>query len=126
MNWRFILISEFISTGGELLHHVHAFGEPLAVELLSKLHFDAAFLSCAGFSAATGATTNSPLLAEVLTMAASSSNKLHLLVDRSKFAKRGVLTALPLDKIHHVITNTGAPEEALAELQEAGTKVTLA
>ncbi|MGH9338509.1 MAG: DeoR/GlpR family DNA-binding transcription regulator [Acidobacteriota bacterium] len=114
-----------ISTGGELLHQANAFGGPLAVQLLSKLHFDAAFLSCAGISATTGATTNSPLLAEVLTMAASSSDKIHLLVDSSKFLKRGMLTALPLGRIHHIITDSGAPEEELAELSKVGTKVTV-
>lgn len=113
-----------ISTGGELLHELNAFAGPLAIELLSELHFDAAFVSCAGISFTHGATTDSPLLAEIIRKAASNSRQVHLLADSSKFQRQAMLTSLKVTDLDHIVTDSEAPEEAVGELRKGGVKVT--
>lgn len=114
-----------ISTGGELLHELNAFAGPLAIELLSELHFDAAFVSCAGISSSHGATTDSPLLAEIIRKAASNSREVYLLADSSKFTRQAMLTSLKVGDLDQIVTDGEVSEEAIRQLREGGVKVTV-
>ncbi|MCI0621508.1 MAG: DeoR/GlpR family DNA-binding transcription regulator [Acidobacteria bacterium] len=114
-----------ISTGGELLHEINALVGPLAIELLSELHFDATFVSCAGISPSQGAMTDSPLLAEILRKAASNSRLVYLLADGSKFKRQAMLTSLKLEDLDHIMTDSNAPEDAIRDLKDRGVAVTV-
>jgi len=48
------------------------------------------------------------------------ADKLIVLADASKFAPRGSLVVCPLSRIHTLITDSGAPPEALAMLKDVG------
>lgn len=112
-----------ISTGGELLHELNAFGGPLTITQLSSLGFGAAFISCAGLSRSFGATTESPQLAEVIRKVAANSRQVILLADGSKFAQQALLTSLPVEDLDRVITDSSAPQERIDELLAAHIEV---
>jgi len=57
---------------------------------------------------------------------ADASRQVIVLTDSSKFGRKGFNQVLSLDKIHTVITDEGAPEEALIELRKQGKTVIVA
>jgi DeoR family ulaG and ulaABCDEF operon transcriptional repressor len=60
------------------------------------------------------------LIARAETKLLGRADKLVVLVDASKFAKRGSLVVCPLARIHALITDRAAPPEALAMLANGG------
>lgn len=114
-----------ISTGGELLHVLNAFAGPLTMELLFRLHFDAAFLSCGGITLADGATTDSPLLAEISKRAAAHSRHIYLLADSSKFTRRLMITGLELESIQHIVTDSGVSADQARRFRDRGVQFTV-
>ncbi len=117
---------EVISTGGELQHQLNAFAGPMALSQLASLHFDAAYLSTAGISASHGMTTDSPLLAELLRVVAAKSQRTNILVDHTKFHRRGLITSLSIGQANRVVTDSGVTEEIAEEFREVGAKLEIA
>jgi DeoR/GlpR family transcriptional regulator of sugar metabolism len=117
---------QVISTGGELQHQLNAFAGPMALSQLSSLHFDAAYLSAAGISASHGMTTDSPLLAEILRTVAAKSQRTNVLVDHTKFYRRGLITGLSVNQANRVITDSSLGDEIEKEFRTAGTKLEIA
>lgn len=114
---------QVISTGGELQHQLNAFAGPMALNQLTSLHFDAAYLSAAGISASHGMTTDSPLLAEILRTVAAKSQRTNILVDHTKFFRRGLITGLGIGQASRVITDSQVSDEIAEEFKAAGTKL---
>lgn len=115
-----------ISTGGELHHTLNTYGGPITMRVLEEMNFDAAFISCAGFSLAHGATTDSPVLVEVLRGVAARAREIVLLMDSSKFTRVAMMTSLPARKITRIVTDDGAPEDLLRRIRDAGVEVIVA
>jgi len=67
-----------------------------------------------------GLIEGDPLIARAEMKLLRRADKLVVLADASKFAKRGSLVVCPLARIHALITDRTAPLEALAMLREAG------
>jgi DeoR family transcriptional regulator, fructose operon transcriptional repressor len=112
-----------LSVGGRVRRRSLACVDDWALDVLSKLHVDVAFLGTNGISACGGLTT--PDLAEAavkratLTIAARTV----LLADHSK---AGVVTLArygELNQIDLLITDTGLPIEDMRELEDAGLRV---
>jgi DeoR family transcriptional regulator, fructose operon transcriptional repressor len=112
-----------ISTGGELHHSLNTYGGPITMRVLEEMNFGAAFVSCAGFSLTHGATTDSPMLAEVLRRVAARSREVVLLVDSSKFSRVGMMTSLRAKEITRIVTDGEAPDDLVHRLQDAGVEV---
>lgn len=117
---------QVISTGGELQHQLNAFAGPMALNQLASLHFDAAYLSAAGISASHGMTTDSPLLAEILRTVAAKSQRTNVLVDHTKFYRRGLITGLKINEADRVVTDSKVTDEIAQEFREAGVKLEVA
>jgi DeoR family fructose operon transcriptional repressor len=112
-----------ISTGGELHHTLNTYGGPIAMRVLQEMNFDAAFLSCAGFSLAQGATTDSPVLVEVLRDVAARSREVVLLMDSSKFSRVAMMTSLRPREITRIVTDEDAPPELVGRIRNTGLDV---
>ncbi len=67
-----------------------------------------------------GIIEGDPLIASAETKLLKRAEKLIVLADASKFVARGSLVVCPLSRVHMLITDAGAPPEALAMLREAG------
>ena len=67
-----------------------------------------------------GIIEGDPLIASAETKLLKRAEKLIVLADASKFVARGSLVVCPLSRVHTLITDAGAPPEALAMLREAG------
>jgi DeoR family transcriptional regulator, ulaG and ulaABCDEF operon transcriptional repressor len=67
-----------------------------------------------------GVIEGDPLIAGAETKLLRRADKLVVLADASKFAQRGSLVVCSLARIHTLITDQGAPPEALAMLRDAG------
>ena len=69
-----------------------------------------------------GVIEGDALIARSETKLMKRAENLVVLADASKFAARGSLVVCPLSRIHALITDTNAPPEALAMLEEAGVR----
>ncbi len=67
-----------------------------------------------------GVIEGDALIARAETKLLKRADKLIVLADASKFTPRGSLVVCPLSRIHTLITDVGAPTEALAMLEDAG------
>jgi DeoR family transcriptional regulator, ulaG and ulaABCDEF operon transcriptional repressor len=69
-----------------------------------------------------GVIEGDPLIARAEAKLLKRAERLIVLVDSSKFARRGSLVVCPLSQIDTLITDSAAPAEALAMLAEAGVR----
>ena len=69
-----------------------------------------------------GLIEGDPLIARAETKLLKRADRLVVLADSSKFAPRGSLVVCPLQRIHTLITDSGAPPEALGMLADAGVR----
>ena len=112
-----------LSVGGRVRPRSLACVDDWALDVLSRLHVDVAFLGTNGISAGGGLTT--PDLAEAavkratLTIAARTV----LLADHSKAGVVALARYGELDQIDLLITDTGLPIEDMRELEDAGLRV---
>jgi DeoR family transcriptional regulator, ulaG and ulaABCDEF operon transcriptional repressor len=67
-----------------------------------------------------------PLVARAEAKLLKRADKLIVLADSSKFVSRGSLVVCPLSRIDILITDAGAPKEALDMLREAGVNTVIA
>jgi len=112
-----------LSVGGRVRPRSLACVDDWALDVLSRLHVDVAFLGTNGISAGAGLTA--PDLAEAavkratLTIAARTV----LLADHSKVGVVALARYGELDQIGLLITDTGLPLEDMRELEDAGLRV---
>ena len=69
-----------------------------------------------------GLIEGDPLIARAETKLLKRADRLVVLADSSKFAPRGSLVVCPLQRIHTLITDSGAAPEALGMLADAGVR----
>lgn len=115
-----------ISTGGELHQLLNAYGGPIAMRVFEEMNFDAAFISCAGFDLAHGATTDSPVLVELLREAARRAREVVLLVDSSKFSRVAMMTSLRASEITRIVTDNEIRDDVRQRFLDAGIEVIIA
>jgi len=112
-----------LSVGGRVRPRSLACVDDWALDVLSRLHVDVAFLGTNGISVGSGLTT--PDLAEAavkratLTIAARTV----LLADHSKVGVVSLARYGELDQIDLLVTDTGLPLEDMRELGDAGLRV---
>jgi DeoR family ulaG and ulaABCDEF operon transcriptional repressor len=73
-----------------------------------------------------GVIEGDPLVARAEAKLLKRADKLIVLADSSKFVSRGSLVVCPLSRIDILITDAGAPKEALDMLREAGVNTVIA
>lgn len=95
-------------------------------EFLSRLHFQAAFVSAAGLSLERGLTTTRQSLAATLRAARSVSERTLALIDSSKIGRNSLLTIFRAQDPDEVITDDNVSAESVIEYRAAGVNLVLA
>jgi DeoR/GlpR family transcriptional regulator of sugar metabolism len=112
--------------GGIYLPEYRVVVGPQAVENLRGLHADKMFLGTDGLTLDHGLTTANVLEAEVDRAMVRAAAEIIVVADSSKIGCAGLTTIIPLDKVHVLVTDPGAPEGFLEQMRRLGIQVILA
>lgn len=113
-----------VLTGGELRHPKDAMVGDFALRSLQAVYAKKAFVGCSGISAENGMSTE--IFGEVSInerMIEHTTQKVYVLADHTKVGKCSSFMSCPLEKIHCLITDEKASEEALEEIRQRGVAV---
>ncbi len=112
--------------GGIYLPEHRVVAGPQTIESLRGLHADKMFLGTDGLTLDHGLTTANVLEAEVDRAMVKAAAQIIVVTDSSKIGCAGLTTIIPLNEIHVLVTDRGAPEDFLAQLRRLGIQVILA
>lgn len=106
--------AEVFVIGGKLLPYYSMCVGPFAQDLLSRFHFDVAFIGCAGvdLSNATAYTTEAESLM-MKQIALKNSDRRYLLLDSSKLEKKGLFKITDLAGFDAILCNSANQEMAI-------------
>jgi len=107
--------------GGEVYREQKLIVAPFDDDAIQHYSARLMFMSAAAIGPL-GVIEGDALIARSETKLMKRAENLVVLADASKFAARGSLVVCPLSRIHALITDTNAPPEALAMLEEAGVR----
>jgi DeoR family transcriptional regulator, aga operon transcriptional repressor len=113
-----------VVTGGTLRPLQHSLVNPLALELLSRLRPNKAFLGCNGVSLEGISNTNLPE-AEIKRHVAECSGRVYVLADHSKLGQTCPAFIAPLANITRLITDAKSHSSEVQNLRSAGLDVQL-
>ena len=111
--------------GGIYLPEYCVVAGPQTVENLRNLHADKMFLGTDGLTLDHGLTTANVLEAEVDRAMVRAAAQIIVVADSSKIGGIGLTTILPLEQVHKLITDQGAPADFVSALRAAGVEVIL-
>jgi DeoR/GlpR family transcriptional regulator of sugar metabolism len=114
-----------ILLGGVLRVDGTAINVPLAEQILIEYHLKTAFLSCSGFTLASGPTEVDIYEAQMKRKFIASSGSLVALIDSSKFGRADLTSFASLDQITHLLTDTGLAPAWVKKLEQARVPFTL-
>lgn len=112
-----------ICTGGILREVSSTFVGPVTERYFQEFHANKLFLSTTGLTLETGYTDPSMLETQVKKAMISSVNQVIMLLDSSKFGLKSLVTVLPADGAHTLVTDEAAPEARLQALRDLGVDV---
>lgn len=99
--------AQIIMIGGEYLPHYNMNLGPIAQDMLKQFYFDRAFFGCSGIDIEQQMVySTEPGSLNMKRIAMESAKHNHLLVDSSKFTKRGFLKLCDTDRFDSILTNT--------------------
>lgn len=109
-----------IVVGGELDQTVRTLGGRWALEFLSGLNIQTAFISGAGLTLEQGLTTSRPILADTLQAAIAVSQRTIALVDSTKLGRHSLLTIAAFTDLDTIIVDQRIDEETRTRYLSAG------
>ncbi|MBV8909755.1 MAG: DeoR/GlpR transcriptional regulator [Gammaproteobacteria bacterium] len=114
-----------IVPGGILRRDSNSLSGPMAEAALDTLQADRLYLGADGIDPQIGIMT--PHVAEAQLNARMIAMSRHVVVvaDSSKFARRNISLIARTEQLHMLITDRGAPPEAVEQLRQRGTEVRL-
>ncbi len=118
-------VAEIIMCGGFIFPRIGVLLGPLAEEMFSKIHADVAIMSAGGITAE-GITNSNNLIVAVQQKMMAAASRVILCLDHTKFNRRAISFAAPLEKIHTVVTDKGTPRDQIAMLQKHRIEVIVA
>ncbi len=98
---------------------------PFAENMLSYFNCSKLFMGADGVDLEFGVTTTNMMEANLNRMMMDTAQKTVLLVDSSKFGKRGFSKICNVDKVDQIITDDKIPQSYLENLTELGIEVTV-
>lgn len=114
--------SDVILPGGKIYREHNVILSPFDNDVTEHHYASRMFMSCFGISLL-GLIEAEPLLIQAEKRLINQAEKLVVLVDSSKFARRAGLILCALGHIDTVITDTEASDAAVQSLEQAGIKV---
>ncbi len=116
---------EIIMLGGVVRHTSTSVVGPHAEIMMVEHACRKLFLGVDGFDIAHGLTTTNPYEAHLNQIMIAAAQQAIVVTDSSKFGLRGFSRICGVDKIDKLITDSGAPEAMLRQIEEAGVGVTV-
>lgn len=115
---------QVINIGGTLDRKLMMFGGMIALEALRHVHIDVFAFSCAGIDPMRGFSEPTENAAQVKRQLLRMADRAIVMVDSTKFlARSSVLFGTPSD-VDELITDAGAPQQSIDQLQSQGLPVT--
>lgn len=114
-----------ILLGGIYLPSFEIVVGPQTIEQLKGLHADKIFVGTDGITLSQGLTTANVLEAEVDRAMVNAATEVIVVSDSSKIGLIGLVTIMPLPKIHKLITDCEASPDFVASLRDLGIEVIL-
>ncbi len=111
---------------GEVDQHMRLIAGRWAIEFLSDLRMDVAFLSAAGVTLDQGLTTSRRPLADVVNAARATAARSVALIDSSKFGRHSLLTICRPEELDLLICDNGVPAYDLEHYRDAGVSIEVA
>jgi DeoR/GlpR family transcriptional regulator of sugar metabolism len=111
---------------GEVDQHMRLIAGRWAIEFLSGINIDIAFLSAAGVTLEQGLTTSRRPLADVVNAARAVAGRSVALMDSSKFGRSSLLTICRPEELDLLIVDAGLPPEELARYRRADVSIEVA
>jgi DeoR family fructose operon transcriptional repressor len=119
-------VSLFV-VGGRYLPHTRGLIGPMAEEAIRSFRFRKMILATAGIDFRNRALTMSALEEIPIKRAAmAQSEKVVLVADHSKFGKPSLISMIPLNDVHTVVTDSPPPADCLEVLQALSIEVLVA
>lgn len=115
-----------ILLGGIYLPEHEELVGPMALANVRGLHADKLFLGADGLTFSHGVTTANLLEAELDRALIEAVSQVIVVSDSSKIGLVGLTTVLPIEEVHTLITDEGAPADFVSALREQGVEVILA
>jgi DeoR/GlpR family transcriptional regulator of sugar metabolism len=91
---------------------------PVADQAIAALHFDMLFLGVHGISAEAGLSTPNLAEAETNRRLVQSARRVVVIADHTKWGTVGLSSFATLEQVDTLVTDSGLPEEARAEIAE--------
>ena len=117
MNW----VSTFV-IGGFLASDANTLDGDVSINVAKNIFVDAAFISCSGFSV-DGFVNDGLSGTHLKKIMLKNSERRYLLVDHSKFNKRGTFLLGGWDKIDMIITDKALPKRDADAIERQGVKI---
>lgn len=115
-----------IMLGGELRRRNMAFYGGQTVEALNALQVDLLFLGVDGFDLERGITTHYEPEAQLNRKMVASAQRVIAITDSSKFGQVCLHRILPLQELHALVTDAGAPQEVRDACRAMGVDLLIA
>ncbi|MCQ4084885.1 DeoR/GlpR family DNA-binding transcription regulator [Streptomyces sp. RB6PN25] len=114
---------KIVVTGGVARPQSYELTGPLAAGVLCELTLDVAILGVDAVDAEHGATAHNEGEASINRLLAERARRVVLVADSSKIGNRAFARICPIGTVDVLVTDTGASEEAVHRLSEAGPQV---
>lgn len=115
-----------VVTGGTLRPLQHSLVDPLAGEILQRLHVHTAIIGCNGVSATGGVTNLNLPEAEVKRRMLDGANNRIVVADGSKLGRTSLAKVCDLSEVDRLLTAGAADESVMEELRAAGLDIDVA
>lgn len=112
--------------GGMLRDVALTFVGPQAVHFFQNIRAHTFFLGATALAFPEGITDPNPLEIQIKQAMAASAARIVVLIDSSKFGMHSLSRILPLESIHTLVTDSGAPKDDLDRLRAIGIDVHVA
>jgi DeoR family transcriptional regulator of aga operon len=116
---------EIIQLGGSMRKSSASVVGPYAENLLEEMNCSKLFIGVDGIDLDFGLTTSNIAEAHLNQYMLNSAREVIVLADSTKFGKKGFGKICNINQIHHIITDTNAPDSTIQAIMEMGIKVTL-
>lgn len=116
---------EIIMLGGAVRHTSASVIGPAAEAMMVEHACRKLFLGVDGLDVEHGLTTTNPYEAHLNQIMISAAQQAIVVTDSSKFGLRGFSRICGIEKIDQLITDSGAPEAMLRQIEDAGVSVTV-
>ncbi len=114
------------ATGGAFRHHAGSFIGPDAEEIVSRMHFDHAFVGATGVALDGRLSSQNSIEAQLKRRVVAAASTSVILADSSKFGRNAFSEFSTMSDIDILITDSGTDSETVAALRADGVDVLVA